>query len=268
MAFELTPARSLLSNELKTLNMPRFNGRRAIVTGASQGIGDAIARTLSAEGADVLLLDVKAEAGERAAEELRAAGGSARFRVCDVSASADVRAAAEDVRKTWGAVDFLVNNAGIFPRSSTCDMTVEEWQRVIGTNLGGAFHCVKYFAPLMVGPGAAVVNISSGRALAGAANGAAYAASKAGLLGFTKSLASEFAPRGIRVNALVPGITDTAQPRQEMDDADFARAALSIPLGRIGQPIDVARGVTFLLTGEAAYMTGQTLVINGGAIMR
>lgn len=224
---------------------------------------------LADKGAELLLLDVNATAGQRAAEEFRAAGARAVFRLCDVAVGSDVRAAADDAREMWGGLDFLVNNAGIFPRTATCDMTEADWQRVIGTNLSGAFHCVKYFVPLMPEQrGAALVIISSGRALAGAANGAAYAASKAGLLGLTKSLAAEFATRGIRVNALVPGITDTAQPRQEMNDEDLARAARSIPLGRIGQPVDIARGVAFLLSEEAAYMTGQTLVINGGSIMR
>lgn len=245
----------------------RFRGRRAVVTGASMGIGQAIARLICAEGADVLLLDIDELRGERAADEMRGPG-EAIFRVCDVASDAAVRGCASFAQNTWGSVDFLINNAGIFPRHATCDMSETDWRRVIDTNLGGAFHGVKYFVPLMRDhSGAAVVNISSGRALEGAANGAAYSATKAGLLGFTKAIAREFAPRGIRVNALVPGITDTAQPRQELSDAQMAAAGRAIPLGRIGEPVDIARGVAFLLSEESTYMTGQRLVINGGSIM-
>jgi NAD(P)-dependent dehydrogenase (short-subunit alcohol dehydrogenase family) len=245
----------------------RFHGRLAIVTGASMGIGLGIAQRLGAEDADVLLLDVDTEAGERAAAAIGGSGVKT-FRACDVSSDDDVRSAAAFAQTAWTHVDFLVNNAGIFPRHATCDMTEAQWRRVIDVNLGGAFHCVKYFVPLMRShSGAGIVTISSGRALEGAANGAAYSATKAGLLGLTRALAREFAPLGIRVNALVPGITDTAQPRQEMSDEQLDAAGRALPLGRIGLPVDIARGVAFLLSDDASYMTGQKLVVNGGAIM-
>jgi len=248
---------------------PGFKGRRAVVTGASQGLGYAIARVLANEGSDVLLLDVNEDAGRKAAANCGAAGVRAEFHACDVADDAAVAAAAARAGELWDGVDYLVNNAGIYPRTATCEMAEADWQRVLGINLGGAFHCVKHFVPLMRGrPGAAIVNISSGRGLEGAPRGAAYSSSKAGLLGLTRSLALEFAPAGIRVNALVPGLTDTAQPRQERGDAELKLAGQKIPLGRIGEPIDIARGVAFLLSDEAAYMTGQALVINGGSVMR
>jgi len=231
------------------------------------GIGLGIARRLGEEDADVLLLDVEAEAGAEAAASIGGAG-TKTFRVCDVASDEDVRDAAAFAQSAWTHVDFLVNNAGIFPRHATCDMSEGEWRRVIDTNLGGAFHCVKYFVPLMrPDSGAGIINISSGRALEGAANGAAYSATKAGLLGLTRALAREFAPRGIRVNSVVPGLSDTAQPRLELSDEQLFAAGRTIPLGRIGLPEDIARGVAFLLSDEASYMTGQKLVINGGAIM-
>jgi NAD(P)-dependent dehydrogenase (short-subunit alcohol dehydrogenase family) len=202
----------------------RFAGRRAVVTGAAQGIGRAIAGLLASEGGRVLVLDVSGDGGRRTVDEIRAAGGEADFRLCDVGAPGDVSAAAQRVREAWGGLDFLVNNAGIFPRSGTCEMREADWDRVLRTNLSGAFHCVKHFVPLMSDRCGAVVSIASGRALQGAANGAAYSASKAGLIGLTRSLAMEFAPRGIRVNAVVPGITDTAQPRQGMTEEQIARA--------------------------------------------
>ncbi len=243
-----------------------FQGRRAVVTGSAEGIGLGIARRLADADADLLLLDINEAAGKAACAAL-GGSGEKHFRVCDVAADQDVLAAAAFARDRWAHVDFLVNNAGIFPRHATCDLSESEWRRVIDTNLGGAFHCVKYFVPLMRDGAGAVVNISSGRALEGAANAAAYSATKAGLLGLTRALAREFAPRGIRVNALVPGVTDTAQPRQELSEEQLQAMGRAIPLGRIGQPDDVARGVAFLLGEGAAYMTGQKLVINGGAIM-
>lgn len=248
--------------------MHRFSGRRAVVTGAGQGIGQAIAQHLASEGSDLLLLDVDEGLGARTASECSRSGVHAEFRGCDVASDDAVRAASDWARARWGRIDFLVNNAGIFPRALTCSTSEAAWLRVLGTNLGGPFHCVKHFLPLMPEHGgAAIVNVSSGRALVGAANGAAYAASKAGVLGLTKSWAQEFAGRGIRVNTLVPGLTDTAQPRQEMDEEALRAAGRDIPLGRIGEPMDMAGGVAYLLSEDAAYVTGQTLVINGGAIM-
>lgn len=248
--------------------MERFAGRRAVVTGASQGIGMGIARVLAGDGARVLLLDVNRPGGEAFAEELRAAGHEAHYLPCDVGSPGDVAAAGAFARRTWDGVDFLVNNAGIFPRSPTLEMPLELWERVLRTNLTGAFLCVQAFVPQMPAhAGAAIVNIASGRALQGAARGTAYASTKSGLLGFTKSLATEFAPLGIRCNAVIPGITDTAQPRQELDDEQMAAAGKKIPLGRIGQAVDVAKAVAFLLSSDAEYMTGHSLVVNGGSIM-
>jgi NAD(P)-dependent dehydrogenase (short-subunit alcohol dehydrogenase family) len=246
----------------------RFQGRRIVVTGATQGIGKGIAELLASEGARLLLLDIEAAGGERTAAELRSDGGDVIFAACDVGSSTDVRAAVDVAQRTFGGIDALVNNAGIYPRSSTCEMPDELWDRVLRTNLTGAFYCAKYFIPLMSGrTGGSIISIASGRALQGAPNGAAYASTKAGLIGFTRSLALEFAGRGIRVNVIVPGIADTAQPRQELSEDQMMEIGKHIPLGRIAQPVDIARGVAFLLSEDASYITGHTLVINGGAIM-
>jgi NAD(P)-dependent dehydrogenase (short-subunit alcohol dehydrogenase family) len=246
--------------------MGKFAGRRAVVTGTAMGIGLGIAQRLADEDADLLLLDIDAAAGQKVVARLRGAGKK-HFLSCDVGSDDAVKRAAAFARECWGSVDFIVNNAGIFPRCAVCDLSESEWRRVIDTNLGGAFHCVKYFAPLMTDGKGAIVNISSGRALEGAVNAVAYSATKAGLLGLTRALAKEFAPRGIRVNALVPGVTDTQQPRLEMTDEQLYGLGRFIPLGRIAEPDDIAKGVSFLLSDDAAYMTGQKLVINGGAIM-
>jgi NAD(P)-dependent dehydrogenase (short-subunit alcohol dehydrogenase family) len=170
--------------------------------------------------------------------------------------------------KAWGKPDGLVNNAGIFPRARALDMKLSEWEQVLRVNLTGTFVTARAVAALMkeLGRGA-IVNTASGRALAGAANGAHYAATKGGILALTKSLALDWAGFGIRVNCIIPGLSDTAQPRVEMGDNELYAAGAKIPLGRIGQPQDIAGVVAFLLSDDAAYMTGQSVAVNGGAIM-
>ena len=170
--------------------------------------------------------------------------------------------------KAWGKPDGLVNNAGIFPRARALDMKLSEWEQVLRVNLTGTFVTARAVAARMkeLGRGA-IVNTASGRALAGAANGAHYSATKGGILALTKSLALDWAGFGIRVNCIIPGLSDTAQPRVEMGDNELYAAGAKIPLGRIGQPQDIAAVVAFLLSDDAAYMTGQSVAVNGGAIM-
>lgn len=244
----------------------RYANRNAVVTGAGQGIGKAIAERLASEGASVFLIDVNPESLRKTVQAMSAQGFTVQSAVADVGNPRAVEAARDRFAEHASRCHFLVNNAGIFLRHGVEETPDEVWVRTLNTNLSGAFYCIKRFLPLMA-EGDAIVNISSGRALAGAARGSAYAASKAGILGLTKSVAQELAHRGIRVNAVVPGITDTAQPRQEKSDAEMAEAGARIPLGRIGQPPDVAAAVAYLLSDDAAFVTGHTLVVNGGAIM-
>lgn len=239
-----------------------------IVTGGAQGLGRAIARRLAATGARVAIWDTLDEAGEETAQACRGLGGDAAFRRVDVGDAERVAAAAAEVERRWGAPDALINNAGIFPRSDPLDMDLAEWERVLRVNLTGTFLCARAVARSMIAARRGViVNTASGRALAGAANGAHYAASKAGIIALTKSLALAWAGHGIRVNCIIPGIADTAQPRGEMSDAQLYAVGEKIPLGRIARPEDVAGVVAFLLSADAAYMTGQCVAVNGGAIM-
>lgn len=220
---------------------------------------------MAADGARVAAFDTSDGANETA-RLCRRAGVEADFWQVDVSDEAQVAASVNEIVRRWGAAAGLVNNAGIFPRSSPLEMHLTEWQRVLGVNLTGAFICARAVAKAMRQAGAgAVVNMASGRALAGAANGAHYAASKAGIIALTKSLALDWARFGIRVNCIVPGITDTAQPRGEMSDEELYKAASRIPLGRIGRPEDIAAAAAFLLGEDSAYMTGQSIGVNGGA---
>jgi NAD(P)-dependent dehydrogenase (short-subunit alcohol dehydrogenase family) len=241
---------------------------RVIVTGAAQGIGRAVALRLAAAGRHVAVWDVQADAVEETARLCREQGGAARAWQVDVGDGARIEAAVAEFEGEWGKPDGLVNNAGIFPRARALDMTLEEWERVLRVNLTGTFVCARAVAARMKqAGGGAIVNTASGRALAGAANGAHYAATKGAIIALTKSLALDWAGYGIRVNCIIPGITDTAQPRVEMGDNELYAAGSRIPLGRIGQPQDMAAVVAFLLSDDAAYMTGQSVAVNGGAIM-
>lgn len=240
----------------------------AVVTGGNAGIGRAIGMTLASSGYDVVIFDVDEGPSDIVAEVARAGRRALYLRV-DVSQEDQVARAAAEARRELGPPAVLVNNAGIYPRAAALDMPYALWQQVLDVNLGGAFLCSRTLAPMMMERGGgAIVNIASGRAFQGAVRGSHYAASKAGILSLTKSLALEWAPV-IRVNAVVPGVTDTAQPRQEVasDEELYARGA-KYPMKRIGQPQDVAMAVDFMVSDRAAYITGESLCVNGGAIMR
>lgn len=242
--------------------------RVAVVTGGSKGIGRAIALTLAERGYEVAVLD-PLEQGAAVVESIQRGGRRALYEPTDVSDEAAVLRAVQRVRSELGVPEVLVNNAGIFPRAAALDMPFADWMRTVTVNLGGTFLCSRSFAPGMLELGrGSIVNLASGRALQGAVRGSHYAASKAGIVTLTRSLAQEWAPT-IRVNTIIPGITDTDQPRQEgiTDEELYARGA-HIPLGRIGQPEDIARAVCFLIGDDAAYVTGQSLCVNGGAIMQ
>jgi len=247
----------------------RLEGKVALVTGAQQGIGRAVALALAREGAAIAVnyLDDRA-AASKIVDEARAHGARAVAVPGDVAQASDVAAMAGAVEHELGRLDILVNNAGIFPRVPFLDMAERDWDAVLDVNLKGGFLCAQAAARMMVagGRGGAIVNLSSG-AVRGTPRGVHYSASKGGVVSMTRALALELAPHGIRVNAIAPGVTDTAQPRYGHSEEEIAAMAHSIPLGRIGTPDDIARVAVFLVSEEAGYMTGQTLYVNGGTYM-
>jgi NAD(P)-dependent dehydrogenase (short-subunit alcohol dehydrogenase family) len=248
--------------------MKRLEYRSAIVTGAGQGIGRAIALGLAREGAGVAIADVNEESANTVKKEVEAAGGTALAISADVSNEDSVAAMVETTLQEFRRVDILVNNAGIFPTSSVEEMSEADWDRVIGTNLIGSFLCARAVVPKFLNQGSGrIISLTSGRAFQGAKNGAHYAASKAGIIGFSKSLALELAPHGITVNVICPGITDTAQPRGHQTEEQIYAQAQRIPMGRIGQPEDLVGPAIFLASDAAAFITGQTILVNGGSIM-
>ena len=195
---------------------------KIIVTGAAQGIGRAVALRLAVRNAHIAVWDTKAEGVEGTAKLCREQGAMSRAAVVDIGDPNQIEAAVAVFERDWGRPDGLVNNAGIFPRARALDMDLAEWEQVLRVNLTGTFVCARTVAALMKEDGhGAIVNMASGRALAGAANGAHYSASKGGIIALTKSLAHDWAGYGIRVNCVIPGITDTAQPRIEMGENEL-----------------------------------------------
>src|ERR1700682_2983500 len=247
----------------------RLAGKIALVTGAQQGIGRAIAIALARDGADVGVnyLD-DASAAERVAGEIRSLGRRALPIQADVSQAAGVDALVKTMVGDLGAPDVLVNNAGVFPRASFLDLPEREWDQVLGVNLKGSFLCAQAVARALVAakrPGS-FVNISSS-AVRGDPRGVHYSASKAGIVGLTRAMALALAPHGIRVNAIAPGLTDTAQPRHGNTEEQIAVRARAIPLGRMAQPEEIARVAVFLTTSGADWITGELIHVNGGLYM-
>ena len=246
--------------------MLELTGKTAIVTGASRGIGQAIAQMLAARGAVV----VAAARGENAAATVAAiqeSGGRAELAAVDVSDSASVEAMVSATLERHGRVDILVNNAGIARDQLMLRMKRDDWDQVIATNLTGAFTCVQAVLKSMVKQRSGrIISISSVVGQMGNAGQANYAASKAGLIGFSKALAREVASRNITVNVVTPGLvaTDMTKTITDKAQADWASA---IPLGRLGTADEIAAAVCFLASDEAAYITGQVLAVNGGMYM-
>ncbi len=246
----------------------RLKEKIAIVTGAAQGIGRAIALGFAREGAKVVVGDIDGVKAEAVVKEISTLGTEALVVRVDVSDEGSVANLKEQVLHRFGRVDILVNNAGIYPPSPAVKMSEEEWDRVIDTNLGGNFLCSRAVVPHMrAQKSGRIISISSALAYKGARNGAHYAASKAGIIGFVKALARELAPDGITVNAICPGITDTALPRGHRSKEEMEDQGKQIPLSRIGQAEDLVGPVIFLASDAASYITGQALIVNGGGFM-
>lgn len=245
-----------------------LNGKIAIVTGASRGIGRAIARTLAQNGATVILnYNGSPEAAETVAAEISAAGGTAEAFKCNVADPAESEGFVKKVLEKYGRVDILVNNAGITRDNLIVRMTEEEFTSVLDTNLKGAFHMIRHLTKaFMKQRYGKVINISSVSGILGNAGQANYAASKAGLIGLTKSVARELASRNICVNAVAPGFIRTDMT-EKLPENVRENAVKTIPLGKMGSPEDVAGAVLFLAGEASDYITGQVLCVDGGMAM-
>lgn len=245
--------------------------RVAVVTGGGGGIGQAIAERLARDGLRVAILDVDGDAARRTAEAITRSGGTARGYGADVSDRGQVDAAMEAARSDLGPLGVVVANAAIAPRQSFLDLTEEEWERTLAVNLTGTFHTVQSALPDLVSAGwGRVVLISSSSAQRGAAKMCHYSASKGGQLALAKSLAVEFAKKGITANAIAPSSVDTPSVRKKRAAGVLPEAekmAKFIPVGRMGAGEDIAAAVSYLVSEEASYVTGQTLSVNGGSFI-
>ena len=249
--------------------MSSLSGKTALVTGAQQGIGAAIVRAFAREGANVVINWLDKQAGAEALlAEVSGAGGKAVLVQGDVSQPADIEkmlAAADGL----GGIDVLVNNAAIFPRVDFLEMTAEQWDGLMAINLRGVFLMTQAACRRMVaaGKGGAVVNLSSGAAFRGSPRGVHYVTGKAGIVGFTRAVSQEMAAKGIRCNAIAPGLTDTAQPRYGMTEQEITEAFDNLPLSGAIEPEDIAEAAVFLASDKARKITGQTLHVNAGGYL-
>ena len=248
-----------------------FKDQVALITGASSGIGRATAEAMGRQGARVGVNYCKNQVGaEQAAETIRKAGSEALVLRADVTRNADVLAMAEAVRKEWGRIDILVNNAGdLLARHTLANMTEEYWDLIMALNLKSAFLCVKAVWEEMVArKSGCIVNVSSIAGRNGGGPGvAAYAAAKGGLLTYTKSLAKELAPHGVRVNGIAPGVIATPYHERYSPAEVMQRLVALIPLGRAGTSEEIADVIVFLASLAARYITGETIEVNGGMLM-
>jgi 3-oxoacyl-[acyl-carrier protein] reductase len=246
----------------------KLDGKVAVVTGGAQGIGRAIALGLGREGAQVVVADLQANKAESVTNELNDLGTEALAVEVDVANEAAVKRLAEQTFNRFGRIDILVNDAGVYLKAPVVDISDENWDRTINVNLGGNFLCSRAFVPAMRAQRSGrIISIASGIAHYGAKEFAPYAASKAAIIGFVKALAREVGPDGITVNAICPGVANTAMPRTHRTEEELVARLRSNPLGHVLEPEDFVGTVLFLASDRASYITGQAINVNCGSYM-
>jgi meso-butanediol dehydrogenase/(S,S)-butanediol dehydrogenase/diacetyl reductase len=245
----------------------RFKDQGALVTGAASGIGEKVAHGLAREGATVAVADRDGKGAERVADAVRKAGGRAHAFELDVTDAKAVSACIEAAAKRLGRLDVLVNSAGVREIVSVLELSLEEWNRVMGVNITGTFLCSQAFARALIAKGGkgAIVNLASTLGVVAAPNRAAYTASKHAVVGLTKEMAMELGEKGIRVNAVGPGVIRTPLTERYFQDAEQAQRIRDLhAMARWGEPDEIAKAILFLASDEASFCTGTTLIVDGG----
>lgn len=247
--------------------MSALEGKVAIVTGAAQGIGKAIAERFAHEGAQVSLSDVKSDAGRGVTDDIQATGGAALFTHCDVAVEAEVDAMIERTVQQFGTVDILVNNAALAIYKQLHEYEQAEWDRVLAVNLRGLYLTSRRCIPIMIERGGgSIIHLASAHARITAPGNTPYVAAKGGVVSLTRAMALECAPHHIRVNCILPGAIETPMLMENWGDVPAEQHPLvpRIPLGRVGQPDEIARVAQFLASDESSYMTGSDVLVDGG----
>ena len=252
--------------------MDKLVGKKAIITGGASGIGRAAALLFAGAGAAVVIADINDQGGEAVVKKIHAGGGEGIYVHCDVTKAEDCQRTVQKTINSFGGVDILFNNAGIIRRASVIDTTEEQWERVMAVNVKSIFLMSKYTIPHMVQAGGGVIlNTSSGWGLVGGRDAVSYCASKAAVVNLTRAMALDHGAQNIRVNCICPGDTDTPMLRDEArqlgeNEKTFLDDAADRPLQRIGTPLDIAQAVLYLCSDAASYVTGTTLVVDGGGL--
>jgi NAD(P)-dependent dehydrogenase (short-subunit alcohol dehydrogenase family) len=252
--------------------MGSLAGKRALITGGASGIGRATAVLFAREGAAVAVADLDEAGGQDVVETVVSEGGRAIFVRCDVSHATDCQRAVQETVDKLGGLDVLFNNAGIIRRANVLDITEEEWDRVMAVNVKSVFLLSKYAIPVMdEGGGGSIINTGSGWGLVGGGNAVSYCASKGAVVNMTRAMAIDHGPQNIRVNCVCPGDTDTGMLRDEAwqlgaSEETFLAEAADRPLQRVGTPEEIAQAVLYLASDAASFVTGTTLVVDGGGL--
>ena len=249
-----------------------FSSRAGIITGSSSGLGRAAAIAFAELGASLVLADIDAEAGEETAELVRSVGGQALFLTTDVTNPEQVGAMVSGCVAAFGSLDFAVNNAGTTGKGGrTGEYDIADWHKTVGINLDGVFHCLRAELPIMAAAGkGAIVNVASGAGLVGFPGLPAYVASKHGVVGLTKASALEYAPVGVRINAVCPGSTRTAMLESYMKGSPKIEKMMvaGVPLGRLGRPEEIAAAILWLCSDASSFVVGHALAVDGGSVVQ